>query len=313
MWNIFPCTQCPLDIHERRCSKSRTAPHDRSHRKTDHKNIPETNEVTHVKRFCLGKFDLCTDFSLINTGTIRFPFLSGNGREYNTFLFQTVDSFAFCCICKWNLWIASEGVIRKITKLSCIESAAYNENTVARKTKHPGKIVHRRSETGEMLYIAWGNITRQKARFIITSLSIFLGVLSFILMNVLTNGCDYKHLLEKRPDFLLAGEFSEWGKSQGCGEEYKTIEIDVDPLLTQGGGVELLYDNDYDEFSPISRKLEKKLHEIDGIDWENSNLIEGAYVTTVMSKKGIRPYDEGLSNLTNDNMVEGFSWDTVQV
>ena len=211
------------------------------------------------------------------------------------------------------LWIASEGVIRKITKLSCIESAAYNENTVARKTKHSGKIVHRRSETEEMFYIAWGNITRQKARFIITSISIFLGVLSFILMNVLTNGCDYKHLLEKRPDFLLAGEFSEFGKSQGCGEEYKTREIDVDPLLTQGDGVELLYDNDYDEFSPISQELEEKLHEIDGIDWENSNLIEGAYVTTVISKKGIRPYDEGLSNLTDGNMVEGFSWDTVQV
>ncbi len=211
------------------------------------------------------------------------------------------------------LWIASEGVIRKITKLSCIESAAYDENTVARKTKQSGKIVPRRSETGEMLYIAWGNITRQKARFIITSLSIFLGVLSFVLMNVLTNGCDYKHLLEKRPDFLLAGEFSEFGKSQGCGEEYKTREIDVDPLLTQGDGVELLYDNDYDEFSPISQELEKKIHKIDGIDWENSNLIEGAYVTTVMSRKGIRPYDEGLSNLTNDNMVEGFSWDTVQI
>ena len=211
------------------------------------------------------------------------------------------------------LWIASEGVIRKITKLSCIESAAYNENTVARKTKHSGKIVHRRSEIGEMFYIAWGNIKRHKARFIITSISIFLGVLSFILMNVLTNGCDYKHLLEKRPDFLLAGEFSEFGKSQGCGEEYKTREIDVDPLLTQGDGVELLYDNDYDEFSPISQELEKKLHKIDGIDWEKSNLIEGAYVDTVISKKGIRPYDEGLSNLTSENMVEGFSWDTVQV
>ena len=211
------------------------------------------------------------------------------------------------------LWIASEGVIRKITKLSCIESASYDENIVARKTKHSGKIVPRRSETGEMLYIAWGNITRHKARFIITSLSIFLGVLSFVLMNVLTNGCDYKHLLEKRPDFLLAGEFSEFGKSQGCGEEYKTREIDVDPLLTQGDGVELLYDNDYDEFSPISQELEKKLHKIEGIDWENSNLIEGAYVTTVMSRKGIRPYDEGISNLTNDDMVEGFSWDTVQI
>ena len=211
------------------------------------------------------------------------------------------------------LWIASEGVIRKITKLSCIESAAYDENIITRKTKHSEKIVPRRSETGEMFYIAWGNITRHKARFIITSISIFLGVLSFILMNVLTNGCDYKHLLEKRPDFLLAGEFSEFGKSQGCGEEYKTREIDVDPLLTQGDGVELLYDNDYDEFSPISQELERKLHEIDGIDWENSNLIEGAYVTTVISKKGIRPYDEGLSDLTDDNMVEGFSWDTVQV
>ena len=211
------------------------------------------------------------------------------------------------------LWIASEGVIRKITKLSCIESAAYDENIIARKTKHSGKIVPRRSETGEMFYIAWGNITRQKARFIITSISIFLGVLSFILMNVLTNGCDYKHLLEKRPDFLMAGEFSEFWKSQGCGEEYKTREIDVDPLLTQGDGVELLYDNDYDEFSPISRELVKKLHKIDGIDWEKSNLIEGAYVTTVMSKKGIRPYDEWLSKLTSDNMVEEFPWDTVQV
>ena len=112
---------------------------------------------------------------------------------------------------------------------------------------------------------------------------------------------------------MLAGEFSKFGKSQGCGEEYKTREIDVDPLLTQGDCVELLYDNDYDEFSPISQELEKKLHKIEGIDWENSNLIEGAYVTTVMSRKGIRPYDEGLSNLTDDNMVEGFSWDTVQI
>lgn len=211
------------------------------------------------------------------------------------------------------LWMASEGVIRKITKLSCVESATYDENIFAGKTKHPGKLVLKRSETGEMFYIAWENITRHKARFIITSISIFLGVLSFILMNVLTNGCDYKHLLEKRPDFLLAGEFSEFGKSLGYGEEYKTREIDVDPLLTQGDGVELLYDNDYDEFSPISQELEKKLHKIDGIDWENSNLIEGAYVTTVISKKGIRPYDEGLSNLTDDNMVEGFSWDAVQV
>ena len=94
--------------------------------------------------------------------------------------------------------------------------------------------------------------------------------------------------------FLLAGEFSQFGQSMGYGEEYKTREIDVDPLLTQGDGVELLYDNDYDEFSPISQELEKKLHKMEGIDWENSNLIEGAYVTTVMSRKGIRLMTKGF-------------------
>ncbi len=31
------------------------------------------------------------------------------------------------------LWIASEGVIRKITKLSCIESAAYDGNKLPEK------------------------------------------------------------------------------------------------------------------------------------------------------------------------------------
>ena len=54
------------------------------------------------------------------------------------------------------LWIASEGVIRKITKLSCIESAAYDENIGGRKIKHSGKLVLKRAETGEMFYIAWG-------------------------------------------------------------------------------------------------------------------------------------------------------------
>ncbi len=135
VWNIFPCTQCPLDIHERRCSKSRTAPHNRSHRKTDYKNIPETNEVTHVKRFCLGKFDLCTDFSLINTGTIRFPFFIRKWEGIQYFPFSDRGFFLLSVVfVNGILWIASEGVIRKITKLSCIESA-YNENTVARKNK----------------------------------------------------------------------------------------------------------------------------------------------------------------------------------
>ena len=59
------------------------------------------------------------------------------------------------------LWIASEGVIRKITTLSCVESATYDGNKLNRKRKHPVEMVLKRSEIGEMFYIAWGNITRQ--------------------------------------------------------------------------------------------------------------------------------------------------------
>ena len=35
-------------------------------------------------------------------------------------------------------------------------------------------------------------------------------------------------------DFLLAGEFSQFGQSMGYGEEYKTREIDVDPFADTG-------------------------------------------------------------------------------
>ena len=52
------------------------------------------------------------------------------------------------------LWIASEGVIRKITNLSCIERVVYDGNKFNRKRKHPVGMVLKRSEIGEMFYIA---------------------------------------------------------------------------------------------------------------------------------------------------------------
>lgn len=91
---------------------------------------------------------------------------------------------------------------------------------------------------------------------------------------------------------------------------YETI---IDPMLTQGDGMVLLYDNAYDEFSPISENVEEKIHNIKGIDWKKSNKIEGAYLNTVISRRGIRPYSEGASTIGEGNMVEGFSWDTVQI
>ena len=43
-------------------------------------------------------------------------------------------------------------------------------------------------------------------------------------------------------------------KKDGSGTEYQTQSPDQDPLRSEGNNFELLYDNDYDEFSQISKK-----------------------------------------------------------
>lgn len=244
---------------------------------------------------------------------LGFYYYQEMGGETLLYFFRPEILFIAVVFVNGILWIASEKIIRKIVNMSCVESVSYDEKIRAKKADYSRKMIRKRTTAGEMLYIAWNNVSRYKERFVITCLSIFLGVLFFMVMNVISEGSDYIHILEKRPDFLLAGEFSEYGKSQGYGEEYKTREIDEDPMLTQGDGMALLYDNAYDEFSPVSECVEEKLQKLKGVDWENSNKIEGAYLNTIISKKGIRPYTEGVATIGEGSVVEGFSWDTIQV
>ena len=139
--------------------------------------------------------------------------------------------------------------------------------------------------------MAWRNLTRQKGKFILTVFSLFLGVEAFLGALVITSEVDYTKVIEKRPDFLIAGEFSEWGKEEGYGSEYKSRDAAVDPMFTEGGSLELLYDNEYDEFSPISSEVRDSLLSLDGVKQEDSYVMEGAYVYSVMSGKGVRPLE----------------------
>lgn len=244
---------------------------------------------------------------------LGFHFFHEMGGKTILCFFRPWILFAAVVFVNGILWIASENVIRKTVNMSCVKSSVYDGSDTVKKVRRVKKIVRKRTEAGEMLYFAWKNVTFHRKRFIITCFSMFLGILSFLIMNVITEGCDYIHIIEKRPDFLLTGEFSEYGKSQGYGQEYKAREIDIDPLLTKGDGTALLYDNSYDEFSPISEEVKRKIQKIEGIDWNKSEIIEGAYLNTIISKKGIRPYEEGISDMSEGNMVEGFTWDTVQI
>ena len=215
---------------------------------------------------------------------------------------------------------ASAGVIRRTVGMSCRESVGYTDASAGnsgrkRREKDSVFIKKKRSPAGEMRYLAGRNIAGHRKRFILTVLSLFLGLETFLWADVVTSGSDYSHVIEQRPDFLIAGRFSAWGRENGYGEEYKTRDAGQDPMLTGGSCLELLYDNDYDEFSPISADVRDELMSLDGVKPEESYIMEGAYLYPVISRKGIRPLEKDSSheNADDHEMIESWSPDAVQI
>ena len=229
---------------------------------------------------------------------------------------------------------ASEQVIRQTVNRTCIEGMHYTEQT-GRKKRHRRRTdlgkgtfnKKKRSETQELCFMAWKNVTRYRQRFVITVISMFLGIEMFLIVMVITTGSDYANIINQRPDFLIAGEFSEFAKKEGSGTEYKTQSPEQDPLRSEGDNFELLYDNDYDEFSPISEKLRNRLWNLDGVKKKKSYITEGAYMLSSISRDGLRPLEkdtylgknvEYAEESSTDyesgaKMIEGLDADTVQI
>lgn len=229
---------------------------------------------------------------------------------------------------------ASEQVIRQTVNRTCIEGMHYTEQT-GRKKRHRRRTdlgkgtfnKKKRSETQELCFMAWKNVTRYRQRFVITVISMFLGIEMFLIVMVITTGSDYANIINQRPDFLIAGEFSEFAQKEGSGTEYQTQSPDQDPLKSEGDNFELLYDNDYDEFSPISEKLRNRLWNLDGVKKKKSYITEGAYMLSSISRDGLRPLEkdtylgknvEYAEESSTDyesgaKMIEGLDADTVQI
>lgn len=229
---------------------------------------------------------------------------------------------------------ASEQVIRQTVNRTCIEGMHYTEQT-GRKKRHRRRTdlgkgtfnKKKRSETQELCFMAWKNVTRYRQRFVITVISMFLGIEMFLIVMVITTGSDYANIINQRPDFLIAGEFSEFAQKEGSGTEYQTQSPDQDPLKSEGDNFELLYDNEYDEFSPISEKVRNRLWNLDGVKKKKSYITEGAYMLSGISRDGLRPLEkdtylgknvEYAEESSTDyesgaKMIEGLDADTVQI
>lgn len=239
---------------------------------------------------------------------------------------------------------AAAYVIHHLVDLSCVGSIHYTgliKNKANRKKKKggsekepvlsggmkrkgPGKGTGKRTANGEIWYMAWRNVSRYKGRFFLTVCSLFLGMEACLGVVVISKGSDYVHVIEKHPDFLIAGEFSAWGQEEGYGSEYKSRDLGEDPMETEGDNLCLLYENAYDEFSPISLEVREQLLNLEGVDQEQSYVMEGAYMISTISQKGIRPLvsnywnneeqtKEGVGYGYNYAMVEGADPDVIQI
>ena len=224
------------------------------------------------------------------------------------------------------VFAASAGVIRRAAGESCAGTVQYTGLRRQRKgrrkeTQEKGKGAsvqkerpkriserryRRRSAGMEILFMAWQNLVRYRRRFILTVLSLFLGAEAFLGVAVITAGSDHSHVIERRPDFLIAGQFGETGQELGYGNEYRSRDAGEDPLITQGDPLFLLYDNDYDEFSPISAEVREELLNLEGVDREDSYVMEGAFMVPAFSRKAIRPLAESAETaIREDEVREG--------
>lgn len=193
-------------------------------------------------------------------------------------------------------------VIYQVVNYSCIESMNYTglKKRYIKKCKKVRK--SQRSVSKELWYLAWQNLTRYRGRFLLTIFSLFLGLEAFLGVVVIASGSNYVHVIEKRPDFLIAGQFSKWGQDMGYGNEYKARDLGEDFMKTEGDCFPLLFGNEYDEFSPISLEARENLLSIAGVDKRNSYVMEGAYMISSTSRKGILPLESEGESLDNSDI-----------
>ncbi len=211
----------------------------------------------------------------------------------------------------------SARVIFRAVNMSCAESIGYTglkpgkrrkrEDALGRAREEKCRVRYRkRSAKGELLYMARQNVLRYKGRFVLTVLSLFLGVMAFFGAVVIAEKSDYTKVIESHPVFLIAGEMSRFGKEEGYWKEYTFRDAEEDPLKTEASDIEVLNDNYYDEFSPISPEVKERILGLDGVRQETSRVAEGAYMFTTIARQAAWPFEEALEWAESIDEIDGF-------
>lgn len=217
------------------------------------------------------------------------------------------------------LELAAESNISFILKRSCVQNLHYTGTNRVKKHRHFNWHSKRNSNFSVLLSMAWRNITRQKQRFILTVLSVSLGMETLLCAVVITSGSDISNRYTSRADFIIAGEFCEDAKDAG-GFSFRPQEEQTDPFQTDGEAWDFMWNSYNDSFSPIPDSVKEKILALDGVKWKQTVLVKGAYMIPVMSKKGWSPFansdyliSDGTDRTGQAEMLESGLAETVRI
>lgn len=167
--------------------------------------------------------------------------------------------------------------IRKAVNLTPLESLHYVGTT--KKFRQKKKLTkkqrtRKRKISAELLFMAWENLLRYRKRFLLTILSLFLGITTALGCVVLTKGTDITNEIEARSDFVVSGNTPLYGDSS--------------------------YKHYYDEFSPISEKTKEKLLSVSGVKKDSVKMITGAYMVMDDREPYMEPFLKAKQTETYD-------------
>ncbi len=217
------------------------------------------------------------------------------------------------------LELAAESNISFILKRSCVQNLHYTGTNRVKKHRHFNWHSKRNAGFSVLLSMAWRNITRQKQRFILTVLSVSIGMETLLCAVVITSGSDISNRYTSRTDFIIAGEFCEDAKDAG-GFSFRPQEEQTDPFQTDGEAWDFMWNSYNDSFSPIPDSVKEEILALDGVKWKQTVLVKGAYMIPVMSKKGWSPFansdyliSDGTDRTGQTEMLESGLAETVRV
>lgn len=186
--------------------------------------------------------------------------------------------------------LAAASVILRTFRLSALEASAYTGADPGRQRENKRKRKQKsRSPRRELVFMAWQNVLRHRGRFFLTVLSLFLGMEAALCSIMMARGADYTHAIEKKPDFVVAGR-SGYPAEETEGQQ--GTDLESDPFVTGKTTLMLLYDNDYDEFSPVSSAVKEEILSLDGVKESSVYLAEGGYLSPSFSPKALEPLND---------------------